>query len=436
MHCPFCRHTDSRVVDSRSDRGRHRDPPPPPVPRVRQALHHRRDRHAHGHQAQRRHRAVQPRQGRLRRPQGVPGPPGERGRPRAARPDGRGGGARERRAPRSRATTSAWRSSGRCATSTRSPTCGSRASTARSRASRTSRPRSPCCAPSATCADRAGRRAARRPRTPTTSRSSSWRRAPRRNPAAHHSAKLRLLPPADARPHHPHDQHDPVRRTHARTTASSPQPDSGRHQNTREPGSPGEHQTLEQTGLCAPYGGASRSMEERHDGDDERRQEHRGEEGAARGGRAHDRAHLHDAGRAPLRRGDLGAPRRRADQLEDRRDRLRAARGRVPRLLVGQRLHDRHHEVLPRRRGHRRARAQPAPAHRPRRAHLHQGGQGLRLLPHRGGRRDLRARAHLDAAAPGLQLQQPRCGSTSARRARSRSAPASSSPSTTRWTRS
>ena len=51
-------------------------------------------------------------------------------------------------------------------------------------------------------------------------------------------------------------------------------------------------------------------------------------------------------------------------------------------------------------------------------------------------RRDLRARADLDAAAPGLLLQLARSGSTSAPPPRSRSAPASSSPSTTRWTRS
>ena len=42
-------------------------------------------------------------------------------------------------------------------------------------------------------------------------------------------------------------------------------------------------------------------------------------------------------------------------ELEDRRYGLRAARCRVPRLLVGQRRHDRHDQVLPRRGGHRRA---------------------------------------------------------------------------------
>ena len=51
----------------------------------------------------------------------------------------------------------------------------------------------------------------------------------------------------------------------------------------------------------------------------------------------------------------LGTSRRRADQLEDRRERLRAARCGVPRLLERQRLHDRHDQVLPRRRRRRRA---------------------------------------------------------------------------------
>ena len=51
-------------------------------------------------------------------------------------------------------------------------------------------------------------------------------------------------------------------------------------------------------------------------------------------------------------------------------------------------------------------------------------------------RRDLRARADLDAAAPGVQLQLAGLVQRRHQRRRSRSAPASSSPSTTRWTRS
>ena len=67
-------------------------------------------------------------------------------------------------------------------------------------------------------------------------------------------------------------------------------------------------------------------------------------------------------------------------ELEDRRDRLRAARRGVPRLLVGQRLDDRHHEVLPRRGRHRRPRVEPQAAHRPGREDLPQGRRGPRLL--------------------------------------------------------
>ena len=130
-------------------------PSPPPVPPVQPAVHDGRDREPVGRQALGRHRAVQPREDRRRRPQGVPGPSGERGRPRAARPEGRGDAARRRARPRSTRTRSGSRSSARCASSTRSPTCGSRASTRRSTPSRTSRRRSPCCARSTS--RRAGR---------------------------------------------------------------------------------------------------------------------------------------------------------------------------------------------------------------------------------------------------------------------------------------
>ena len=150
MHCPFCRHTDSRVIDSRTTDDGTAHPPAPPVPRVRPPLHHGRDGQPERRQALRRHRAVQPRQGARRRPQGLPGPPGHRGRPRAARPAGRGDASAARAAPRSTRTRSAWPSSSRCASSTRSPTCASPASTRPSTPSRTSRRRSPCCAPSGT----------------------------------------------------------------------------------------------------------------------------------------------------------------------------------------------------------------------------------------------------------------------------------------------
>ncbi len=128
------------------------------------------------------------------------------------------------------------------------------------------------------------------------------------------------------------------------------------------------------------------------------------------GGRAQgsdDRAHLHHGGGAPLRRGDLGAARRRPAELEDRRDDLRAARGRVPRLLVGQRLDDRDDQVLPRRRRHRRPRDRPAPAHRPGGPHLRSRRPRARLLRERRRRRGVRARADLGAAAPGVLVQLP-----------------------------
>ena len=120
------------------------------------------------------------------------------------------------------------------------------------------------------------------------------------------------------------------------------------------------------------------------------------------------RARLHHRRRAPLRRGHLGASRRRHDELARRLDQLRAARRRVPRLLVGQRGQHRHHQVLPRRGRHRRARVVAAPAHRPRRAQVpRRRARSTATSRSARGRRDLRARADLDAAAPGVQLQLP-----------------------------
>ena len=99
--------------------------------------------------------------------------------------------------------------------------------------------------------------------------------------------------------------------------------------------------------------------------------------GSAKGGRQgpDHRACLQHARHPPLRRAHLGAPRRRPAELEDRRDGLRAARRGVPRLLERQRLHDRHHQVLPRRGRHRRPRVEPQAADRPGREDLHQGRQ-------------------------------------------------------------
>ena len=82
--------SDSKVLDSRTaeDGGsirRRRQ-----CPSVRAALHHGRADAARGGQAQRRRRAVQPRQGRLRGAQGVQGPTGHRGPAGPARPARRG----------------------------------------------------------------------------------------------------------------------------------------------------------------------------------------------------------------------------------------------------------------------------------------------------------------------------------------------------------
>ena len=64
------------------------------------------------------------------------------------------------------------------------------------------------------------------------------------------------------------------------------------------------------------------------------------------------------------------------------------------------------------------------------------GRRGARLLRLGRRRRDLRARADLDAAAPGVQLQLPGLVQRRHDVAAAGVAPASSSPSTTRWTRS
>ena len=132
-----------------------------------------------------------------------------------------------------------------------------------------------------------------------------------------------------------------------------------------------------------------------------------GQAGRTRQEGSEDRPGLLDRGCAPLRRAHLGATRRRPDQLEDRRGRLRAARRRVPRHLERQRLHDRHHQVLPRRRRHRRPRVEPQAADRPRREDLPQGRRGQRLLRVSGRRRAVRARADLAAGQPVLLVQLP-----------------------------
>ncbi|CAA9236009.1 MAG: Ribonucleotide reductase of class II (coenzyme B12-dependent), partial [uncultured Blastococcus sp.] len=66
-------------------------------------------------------------------------------------------------------------------------------------------------------------------------------------------------------------------------------------------------------------------------------------EGSEPGQGPQDQARLHHRRCAPLRRGDLGAPRRRHDQLARRLHQLRAARRRVPRRVEHQRHQHRHH---------------------------------------------------------------------------------------------
>ena len=214
--------------------------------------------------------------------------------------------------------------------------------------------------------------------------------------------------------------------------------DEARHQHHPAATSARGHtsQTTKRQQDCRCRRGSSNSETQgrgrRHDGDGVRaRQAARSEDDGD-----HGRACVQHGGRAPLRRGDLGATRRRPDELEDRRVRLRAARCGVPGLLVGQRLDHRHHEVLPRGRRHRRARVEPQAADRPRREDLHQGRRRPRLLRHPGRRRGVRARADLAPAPPVLLLQLPGLVQRRDASRRSRSRRASSCPSTTRWTRS
>ena len=143
MHCPFCRNTDTKVLDSRVAEDGALDPPAALLPGLRAAVHHPRADAAHRGEALGRDRGVRPRQGDRRRPQGLQGPAADRGRPGPPRP------ASSRTpcvAPARRSsppTRSGWPSSSRCASSTRSPTCASPRSTSSSSPPRTSRSRSP-----------------------------------------------------------------------------------------------------------------------------------------------------------------------------------------------------------------------------------------------------------------------------------------------------
>ncbi len=122
------------------------------------------------------------------------------------------------------------------------------------------------------------------------------------------------------------------------------------------------------------------------------------------GGPDRERRH-HDPGRPPLRRGRVGASRRR--HRRPREPRLRAARGRVPDDLVAERDQHRRPEVLPRPARLRRARALGQADDRPGRGDDRRLGPRGRLLRHRRGRRRVRGRADPHPAPPEGRLQLP-----------------------------
>ena len=130
----------------------------------------------------------------------------------------------------------------------------------------------------------------------------------------------------------------------------------------------------------------------------------------------------------------MGAPRR-ADPGQGRPG-VRAAKRRVPEVLVADGDEHRRAEVLPRSHDLPRPRAVREADGRPRRRHDRRLGSRRRLLRDRRGGRHVRGGAEGDPRQPVRVVQLARSGSTSASR-RSRSArPASSSRSRTRWSRS
>ncbi len=270
-------------------------PPPSPVPRVRPPVHHGRDREPVGRQALRRHRAVQPRQGPRRRPQGLPGPPGHRGRPRPARPAGRGDHPRQGSAEIDAhevglAVLEPLRELDEVAYLRFASVYQAfdsledfEAAITLLRAER-----------DATGGGAAGPDAGHAAEAATPAAPAD-RHPPRRPPRGHQQHQ-----------HHQCHQH----RTAPQVTSLS---DPSRTMN-------GHH-------------GPRRWGRRKGQHDRDRRSTCRCSQVHPRQGGVR-RAHLHDAGRAPLRRGDLGEARRRPAELEDRRDDLRAARRRVPRLLV------------------------------------------------------------------------------------------------------
>ena len=111
-------------------------------------------------------------------------------------------------------------------------------------------------------------------------------------------------------------------------------------------------------------------------------------------------------------------------------------RRRVPQELVAERDEHRRPEVLPRAARQPRARALGQADDRPRRRHDHRLGRRARLLRQRRGRAGLRGRADPHPAAPDGGVQLARLVQRRLRGEPAVLAPASSSPSRTRWSRS
>ena len=383
MHCPFCRHTDSRVIDSPHDRRRHGDPPAPPVPGVQPPLHHAGDREPQRDQARRGDRAVQPGQG-PRRACARPARGARSARttwrcsPSRSRRRIRAAGQRRDRGARGRPgdpRTAARARRGRL------PAVRQRLPGVR-HASRTSRRRSRCCGPSG--------------RPPASSR------RPSRTP----DGARRASPAPPSTPAPPTSQHEP-RGTGG--TVSAPR----RHlQPAAEPRSGRRTHMTETTGARA---GAREGQPGK----------------GVKVERIYTTPGVHPYDEVTWERRDVVQQNWKTGEtiFEQRGVEFPDFWSVNASTIVTTKYFRGAVGTAARETG-----AQAA--HRPRRPDLRQGRQGARLLRHARGRRDLRARADLGAAAPGVQLQLARCGSTSARPPRSRSAPASSSPSTTRWTRS
>ena len=343
VRCPYCRHPDSRVVDSREqDEGQ--------VIRRRRSCQDCGKRFTTVEEAT---LAVIKRSGVTepfsrqkvdqRRPPGLPGPPGRRGRAGPAGADGRG----------------------------QHP--GHRVGRGAGTRGRPGHPRSVAGA-------RRGRLPAVRQRLPVVQLDRGLREGDRR-PARRASPSQDQQPPTPARP------------AGGRSTASAPPSPSGPHfgpagtivTNT----SRGEQRDMTEvveggsTGELArqPAKSAGKSGDTaKHSGVRSAKATGKDRPGLS-GQRAGHRAGLHHRGHPPLRRAGLGTPRRGDDQLARRLGQLRAARRGVPHQLVGERRQHRHHQVLPRRGRHQPAGMVAQAADQPGGADLPHRRRGVRLLP-------------------------------------------------------